>query len=51
MQKIVALSDTEAETVATVQCAQAMMLTYKVVVSMGLKVKLPMTLDAIITVQ
>ena len=45
MQKIVALSVTEAETIAAVQCAQEMMLTYKIVISMGLKVKLPMMLE------
>lgn len=45
MQKIVALSVTEAETIAAVQCAQELLLTYKIVKSMGLEVKLPMILE------
>ena len=45
MQKIVALSVTGAETIAAVLCVQKMMLTYKIVISMELKVKLPMVLE------
>ena len=45
MQKIVALSVTEAETIAAVQCAQEMVLAYKIMISIGLKVELPMILE------
>ena len=45
MQKIVALSVTEAETIAAVQCAQEMILAYKIITSMGLQVQLPMILE------
>ena len=45
MQKIVALSVTEAEKIAAVQCAQEMLMAFKIVRSMGLKVKLPMILE------
>ena len=45
MQKIVALSVTEAETISAVTCAQDMLYVRKILVSLGLKVKLPMVLD------
>ncbi len=48
MQKIVALSVTEAKTIAVVvQCAQEIMvvLAYKIMISIGLKVELPMILE------
>ena len=45
MQKIGALYVTEAETIAAVQCVQEMMLTYKIVIAMGLTLKLPMVLE------
>ena len=44
MQKIVALSVTEAETIAAVQCAQDMLYTKRVLEGMGLQVELPMIL-------
>ena len=45
MQKIVALSVTEAEVIACVQCVQEMVYIKKVIESMGLKVELPMTVE------
>ena len=45
MQKVVALSVTEAELYASVQCAQDMLFVWKIIKSIGLKVKLPMILD------
>ncbi len=46
IQKIVVLSVlTEAETIAAVQCAQEMVLAYKIMISIGLKVELPMILE------
>ena len=36
---------TEAEKIAAVQCAQEMLMAFKIVRSMGLKVKLPMILE------
>ena len=45
MQKIVALSVTEAETIALVQCVQEMMYAKKVLMSMKLKVELPMKVE------
>ena len=45
MQKIVALSVTEAETIATVQCVQEMIYCMKVLNSIDLKVKLPMIVE------
>eukprot|EP00957_Ditylum_brightwellii_P123080 9384271-Ditylum_brightwellii.AAC.1 len=44
MQKIVALSVTEAETITGVQCAQDMFYCKCILESMGLKVELPMVL-------
>jgi hypothetical protein len=45
MHKIDALSLTEAETIAGVICTQEMLMVYKIITSMGLKVKLPMILE------
>ena len=45
MQKIVALSVTEAEVIVFVQCVQEMMYIRKVIESMGLKVELPMQVE------
>jgi hypothetical protein len=45
MQKIVALSVTEAETIAVVQCVQEMLYCKKVLESIGLKVELPMIIN------
>ena len=45
MQKIVALSVTEAEVIALVQCVQEMMYMRKVLESIMLKVELPMTVE------
>ena len=45
MQKVVALSVTEAETIAAVSCAQGILYNRRVLMLMGLKVKLPMQLD------
>ena len=45
MQKIVALSVTEAEMIALVQCVQEMIYTMKVLESLELKVKKPMIVD------
>jgi len=45
MQRINALSVTEAETIAAVQCAQELMMAYKILTSIGLKVELPMILE------
>ena len=45
MQKFVALSVTEAETVSAVQCAQDMMYVKRVLEGMELKVRLPMVLN------
>ena len=45
MQKVVALSVTEAETIAGVQCAQDMMYVKRVLEGMGLQVELPMVLS------
>ena len=45
MQKIVALSVTEAETIAAVQCVQEMIMAYKIIKGMGLEVELPMILE------
>ena len=45
MQRIVALSTTEAETIAAVQCAQEMLYVMRLINSMELKVKLPMVLE------
>lgn len=42
MQKIVALSTTEAEIIAAVQCVQEMLYVMKLIQSLGLKVKKPM---------
>ena len=44
MERFVALSVTEAESVAGVQCAQDMMYVKQVLEGLGLKVKLPMIL-------
>lgn len=44
MQKIVALSVYEAETITGMTCVQEMIMAKKTIVSMGLKVKLPMVL-------
>ena len=44
MQRVVALSVTEAETIAAVQCAQDMLYVKRVIEGLGLKVKLPMEL-------
>ena len=45
MQKVVALSVAEAETIAGVQCAQDMMYIKRVLEGMGLQVELPMILS------
>ena len=45
MQKVVALSVTEAELYASVQCAQDMLFVWRIIKSIGLKVKLPMILE------
>ena len=45
MQKVVALSVTEAETMSAVTCAQDMLYARKLLISLGLKVELPMVLD------
>ena len=45
MQKVVALSVTEAELYASVRCAQDMLFLWKIIKSIGLKVKLPMILE------
>ena len=45
MQKIIALSVTEAELIALVQCVQEMFFVKKVLESMGLKVELPMMVE------
>ena len=45
MQKIVALSVTEAEINAGVACAQEMIFAMRILLSIGLKVELPMTLE------
>jgi hypothetical protein len=45
MQKIVALSVTEAETVTAVQCAQDMLYVKRLLESMELQVELPMILE------
>jgi hypothetical protein len=45
MQKIVALSVTEAETIAAVQCVQEMIYCKKVLESLNLKAKLPMVIE------
>eukprot|EP00957_Ditylum_brightwellii_P171337 13043305-Ditylum_brightwellii.AAC.1 len=45
MQKIVALSITEAETVAAVHCAQDMLYVKRLLESMELQVELPMILE------
>ena len=45
MQKIIALSVTEAELIALVQCVQEMFFVKKVLESMGLKVELPMIVE------
>ena len=45
MMPVIALSVTEAELFAAVQCAQDMMFAMRVMTSMGLKVKLPMVLQ------
>jgi hypothetical protein len=45
MQKIVALLVMEAKTMSAVTCAQDMLYARKVIMSLGLKVKLPMILD------
>jgi len=45
MQRVVVLSVTEAELYAAVQCAQDMLFIWKIIMSIGLKVKLPMILE------
>ena len=45
MQKIVALSVCEAEVISAVTCAQEMIMAYKIITSLELKVKLPMILE------
>ena len=45
MQQIIALSVTEVELIALVQCVQEMFFVKKVLESMGLKVELPMTIE------
>ena len=45
MQKIIALSVTEAELIALVQCVQEMFFVRKILESMGLKVELPMLVE------
>ena len=45
MQRIVALSVTEAELIATVQCAQDMLYIKRILNGIGLKVKTPMILE------
>jgi len=45
MQRVVALSATEAELYAAVQCAQGMLFVWKIIKSIGLKTKLPMILN------
>jgi len=45
MPRIVALSVTEAELYAAVQCTQDMLFVWKIIKSIGLKVKLPIILD------
>ena len=45
MQRIVALSFTEAELIATVQCAQDMLYIKRILNGIGLKVKTPMILE------
>ena len=46
MQKIVALSTTEAEVIAAVQCVQEMLYVMKMLQSLGLKVKKPMMIHS-----
>ena len=46
MQKIVALSTTEAEIIALVQCIQEMIYVMKLIESIGLKVKKPMIVQS-----
>ena len=45
MQKVVALSVTEAELIAAVQCVQDMLYVKKIIESIGLKAKLPMIIN------
>jgi hypothetical protein len=45
MQKVVALSSTEAELISGTECAQDMLYSMRVVESLGLKVKKPMILE------
>ena len=45
MQRIIALSSTEAELIALVQCVQEMMAAKRLLESMGLRVKLPMLVE------
>jgi len=45
MQRVVALSVTEAELYAAVQCAQDILFVWKIIKSIGLKTKLPMILE------
>jgi hypothetical protein len=45
MQKVVALSSTEAELISGTECAQDMLYSMRVVESLGLKVKKRMILD------
>jgi hypothetical protein len=45
MQKVVALSSTEAELMSGTECAQDMLISMRVVKSLGLKVKKPMILE------
>jgi hypothetical protein len=45
MQKVVALSSTEAELMSGTECAQDMLYSMRVVESLGLKVKKPMILE------
>jgi len=45
MHKVVVLSVTEAELYASVQCAQDILFVWRIIKSIGLKVKLPMILE------
>ena len=45
MQKIIALSVTEAELIALVQCVQEMFFVRKILESMGLQADLPMLIE------
>ena len=46
MQRIVALSVTEAELIQIVECAQDMLFVWRLLTDMGLKVNLPMILES-----